>query len=168
MISPSRNAPQLAVGIGEAHLALQTNYEYLKQAYDKYVQKRYDEAAVTLKLVLQLEPKNEYALGLLGACLRSQGKYEEAISHFGKVLESYPGHKTANENIGFCCLKLRKNTEGLEYYEKQLDLEMKTGGYEAYDRAHQIAHFLSSAYYKLNNNKKGHEFWQQSIISQRR
>ena len=55
--------------------------------------RRYDEAEVEFRAVLELSPVNDYAHYALGRCLEKQGRRQEANGHYKLARSLDPGNK---------------------------------------------------------------------------
>jgi len=55
--------------------------------------RRWEEAAVEFRTVLELSPVNDYAHYALGRCLEKQGKHAEANGHYKLASSLRPGWK---------------------------------------------------------------------------
>ena len=98
--------------LAEAMSQQQEAAKHIDQSLLYYNQQRYDEAENELKIVLELNPMNSIASGIMGDLLLRLGRPREALPWFEKALQLNPGHPTAGE--------------ALEKARKQVEVENKT------------------------------------------
>jgi tetratricopeptide (TPR) repeat protein len=72
---------------------------------------------------LPVNPQNPVAEGALGAALMTEGRIDEAITHFKKGLEIWPTDAGAHNNLGNALLGKRQLDEAIVHYGKAVELQ---------------------------------------------
>jgi len=101
----------------------QSNRSTLNSGVDKYEEKKYTEAEVDFRKVVESSPKNFEANFNLGTSYYKQQKYEDAIKSFTSSLESAKdndGRAKVFHNIGNSLLKSNKLEQSIEAYKNAL------------------------------------------------
>ena len=101
----------------------QSNRSTLNDGVDKYEQKKYSDAEVDFRKVVENSPKNFEAMFDLGTSYYKQEKYEDAIKSFTGSLESAKDDNSRAKvyhNIGNSLLKSNKIEESIEAYKNAL------------------------------------------------
>ena len=71
---------------------MRTSSDIIQQAHVLHAQKRFDEAALLCRKLLEREPYNVAALQLLGHIAHERGQFEEALAQFRKAANLQPGN----------------------------------------------------------------------------
>jgi len=87
----------------------------LDRAWNSICVEEYDEAAKVLQQVLNIEPKNIRALGLMGLTLMNIEQYDQAMLFFQQVITVEPDNPYALNNLGFICYKKGIWGEAIEH-----------------------------------------------------
>lgn len=101
----------------------QSNLSTLNDGVDKYEEKKYTDAEIDFRKVVENSPKNFEANFNLGTSYYKQGKYEDAIKSFTSSLESASNNESKAKvfhNIGNSLLKSNKIQESVEAYKNAL------------------------------------------------
>lgn len=101
----------------------QSNRSTINDGVDKYEEKKYTDAEVDFRKVVENSPKSFEANFNLGTSYYKQEKYEDAIKSFTSSLESAEGNESkakAFHNIGNSLLKSNKLEESIEAYKTAL------------------------------------------------
>ena len=69
---------------------------------------------------------NYIAHNSLGIMLGKQGRLDEAIEHFQKALEIFPGYPECHNNLGVALLQKGQVDEAIEHFQKVLELSLMT------------------------------------------
>ncbi len=72
---------------------------------------------------LAVNPENPVAEGALGSALMTEGKIDEAITHFKKGLEIWPTDAGAHNNFGNALLANGQLDEAIAHYRKALEFQ---------------------------------------------
>ena len=127
-------------------LAAQVDLNYYKDA-----DKAYDE----LIEALRLQPKNLWALVLMGNLLLENKKDSEgALEYFKKVLEFHPDNSVALANIGAVMAKTNNYTDAFIFFSKSLKA----------DPTYANAYYgMGLAYFRMEDYQKAFEFAQDGL-----
>ncbi|MCZ7611508.1 MAG: tetratricopeptide repeat protein [Ignavibacterium sp.] len=101
----------------------QSNRSTLNQGVDKYEEKKFNEAEIDFRKVVENSPKSYEANFNLGDAYYKQGKYEDAIKSFQSALESAKDNDRKAKvyhNIGNSLLKNNKIEQSIEAYKNAL------------------------------------------------
>lgn len=101
----------------------QSNRSTLNDGVDKYEEKKFTEAEVDFRKVVENSPKNFEANFNLGNSYYKQEKYDDAIKSFTSSLESAKDNESKAKvfhNIGNSLLKSNKIQESVEAYKNAL------------------------------------------------
>ena len=101
----------------------QSNRSTLNDGVDKYEQKKYTDAEVDFRKVVENSPKNFEANYDLGTAYYKQEKYDDAIKAFTNSLESARSNDARAKvlhNIGNSLLKSNKIEQSVEAYKNAL------------------------------------------------
>jgi len=101
----------------------QSNRSILNKGVDKYEEKKYTDAEVDFRKVVESSPKNFEANFNLGTSYYKQGKYDDAIKSFSNSLESAKNNESRAKvfhNIGNSLLKSNKIEQSIEAYKNAL------------------------------------------------
>lgn len=90
--------------------------EYLLNAEIALENRQYNAALKGFSQVLELDPKNIYALSKSGAICVAMGKFEEALKHFGKAMELDPKNGDNAFNYGNACFFNRDFARAFAFY----------------------------------------------------
>lgn len=101
----------------------QTNFPQLRLATDLAKQGHYDEAIVALKTLLDDEPNNELALGLLAATYLQIGYHEKAVNVYETLLQVNAVNPLARFQLGLAHLNSGAAETALQTWEPLLDQE---------------------------------------------
>jgi len=95
-------------------------------------QKDYTKAASEYEIILKSlasdEPDNIEIYGYLGQLYYSQGKYQEAIEQFEKILSLEPKNANVMYLLGSLYLEVDKRTEALNLFLKAVDIDPEHDG----------------------------------------
>ena len=75
------------------------------------------------RMLLQTYPQSLVVINLLGASLQGQGRLEEAVEGFNKVIEIKPDYAAAYSNRGAVLKELGQLEEAVENYKKAIQLK---------------------------------------------
>jgi tetratricopeptide (TPR) repeat protein len=118
---------------------------------------------------LDVTRDNWLAHNNLGAVLKDQGRYPEAIEHYEDALRIKPEYAEAHNNLGFPLEEEGRTREAIEHYEEALRIKpeyaeahynlgnvlLKAGKYpeaiEQYEQALRIKPDFTEAHYNLGN-----------------
>ena len=101
----------------------QSNRSTINDGVDKYEEKKYTDAEIDFRKVVENSPKNFEANFNLGTSYYKQEKYEDAIKSFTGSLESAENNENRAKvyhNIGNSLLKSNKLEESVEAYKTAL------------------------------------------------
>lgn len=101
----------------------QSNRSTLNDGVDKYEEKKYTDAEVDFRKVVENSPKNFEANFNLGTSYYKQEKYEDAIKSFTSSFESAKDNESRGKvfhNIGNSLLKSNKLEQSIEAYKNAL------------------------------------------------
>jgi Ca-activated chloride channel homolog len=101
----------------------QSNRSTLNKGVDKYEEKKYADAEVDFRKVIESSPKNFEANFNLGTSYYKQEKYEDAIKSFTSSLETAKDNESRAKvfhNIGNSLLKSNKLEQSVEAYKNAL------------------------------------------------
>lgn len=73
--------------------------------------------------ILDIEPRNVYALSFTGLCIANLAKYEQAMAYFDKALDVDRNNVLALYYEGLALDSLRRYKEAIEYYDKTLAID---------------------------------------------
>jgi Flp pilus assembly protein TadD len=68
-----------------------------------------------LRLAVRLVPNDPQAMALLGWAEMLQGRHDDALLSFQRVLQAEPGHAIARVNVGYICLQKGIYGEAVEH-----------------------------------------------------
>lgn len=92
----------------------------LRSATDAAKRGELDAAIVQLKSLLDLDPKNEVALGMLAAIYAQIGLRDKAAEYFQRTLQVNPRNSLARFQLGLMQLADQKPEEALETWKLSL------------------------------------------------
>ncbi len=95
---------------------------YMQLGLACFLVKNYAEAEKCITKALELQPGDVPALGNLATVYLSEGKNEQALDLFKKVLAADPNAANAYSNIGHCYFKMRQFAEAVAALEKAVSL----------------------------------------------
>ncbi|HRN25305.1 MAG: tetratricopeptide repeat protein [Ignavibacterium sp.] len=101
----------------------QSNRSTLNDGVDKYEEKKYSDAEVDFRKVVESAPKNFEANFNLGTSYYKQEKYDDAIKSFQSAFESAKDNESRAKvfhNIGNALLKSNKLEQSVEAYKNAL------------------------------------------------
>ncbi len=101
----------------------QSNRSTLNDGVDKYEEKKYSDAEVDFRKVVESSPKNFEANFNLGTSYYKQEKYDDAIKSFQSSFESAKDNESRAKvfyNIGNALLKSNKLEQSIEAYKNAL------------------------------------------------
>ncbi len=101
-------------GSGKARIS---NDDYIEKAASRRKEGRYEEAALNAKMAVEADPDDPRGYGILAEIYRSQGKYDEAIDQFSKVMEL---ESTSIPNL-FGMVRLLDEARGIDAAVQYLD-----------------------------------------------
>ena len=93
--------------------------------------KRYDDALISLNLIIKKDTKNLSALSTIGDIYAYKGKFIDAIEVFDKIIQINPELSFIYNNRGFCLLKILKYIESISSFQKAI--QYKPDFAEAYN-----------------------------------
>ena len=93
--------------------------------------KKYDEALISLNLIIKKDAENLSALSTIGDINVYRGKFIEAIEIFDKIIQINPKLSFIYNNKGFCLLKILKYAESILSFQKAI--QYKPDFAEAYN-----------------------------------
>ena len=93
--------------------------------------KKYDEALISLNLIIKKDAENLSALSTIGDINVYRGKFIEAIEIFDKIIQINPKLSFIYNNKGFCLLKILKYAESILNFQKAI--QYKPDFAEAYN-----------------------------------
>tara|TARA_B100001057_G_scaffold68084_1_gene61817 strand:+ start:135 stop:2219 length:2085 start_codon:yes stop_codon:yes gene_type:complete len=93
--------------------------------------KRYDDALISLNLIIKKDTQNLSALSTVGDIYVYKGKFIDAIEIFDKIIQINPELSFIYNNKGFCLLKILKYTESISSFQKAI--QYKPDFAEAYN-----------------------------------
>lgn len=106
----------------------QSNRSTLNDGVDKYEEKKYSDAEVDFRKVVESAPKNFEANFNLGTSYYKQEKYDDAIKSFASAFESAKDNESRAKvfhNIGNSLLKSNKLEQSVEAYKNALKFNPK-------------------------------------------
>jgi len=89
--------------------------------------RRFDRAAETYSLLLEIDPRYPAGCYNLALCLESLEQWHPAACQFAKALEAEPTSEDAQLGLGACRLRLGVSREALEIYERCLCQNPESG-----------------------------------------
>jgi tetratricopeptide (TPR) repeat protein len=95
---------------------------FTDKGWTKISEGEYGAAEELLLKALSLSPNDPQAESLLGWALMLQGKLDDALLHFQKVLVAEPQNALARINVGYICLKKRIFGEAIEHLSRAIRL----------------------------------------------
>ncbi len=101
----------------------QSNRRTLNEGVDKYEEKKYSDAEVDFRKVVENAPKNFEANFNLGTSYYKQEKYDDAIKSFASAFENAKDNESRAKsyyNIGNSLLKSNKLEQSVEAYKNAL------------------------------------------------
>jgi len=101
------------------HLGAST---FIEKGWNKISIGDYDGAEQTLHKALELSPNDPHAESLLGWAQMLQGKLDDALMNFQKVLVREPQNALARINVGYICLKKGIFGEAIEHLSRAIRL----------------------------------------------
>src|SRR6266487_21700 len=119
-----RAAVRLQPDLGETHLAQAIHFYWGYRSYD-----RAREELAKAQHALPNNPKSFHFLGLID---RRQGRWEEAIRNFERVVDLDPRNAESIINLGETYSGLRKYGESIEMYDRALALQPRSAILRAY------------------------------------
>lgn len=96
-----------------AYLNLTTAYMYVR---------RYDLARQTINQLLEIYPKYDKALNLLGLTYFNERNYEEAYKVFTSITEINPKFFSAYHNLGLVFMRMNKGEEAIKYFQQTIKI----------------------------------------------
>ncbi|MDX1432936.1 MAG: tetratricopeptide repeat protein [Gammaproteobacteria bacterium] len=72
---------------------------------------------------IRRDPDNWYAHSVLGASLRSQGRYDEALEHLDTAIRLHPGHPGPRYNLANALLAMGRLPEAVRHYQQVLEID---------------------------------------------
>jgi len=106
-----------------SNVTAQSNRSALNNGVDKYEEKKYSDAELDFRKIVENHPDNFEAKFNLGDSYYKQGKYDDAIKSFTGALENAKNDETRAKvyhNIGNSLLKSNKVQESVEAYKNSL------------------------------------------------
>jgi tetratricopeptide (TPR) repeat protein len=101
------------------HLGAST---FIEKGWNKISLGAYESAEQTLNKALELSPNDPHAESLLGWAQMLQGKLDDALMNFQKVLVREPQNALARINVGYICLKKGIFGEAIEHLSRAIRL----------------------------------------------
>lgn len=101
----------------------QSNRSTLNSGVDKYEEKKYTDAEVDFRKVVESSPKSYEANFNLGNTYYKQGKYDDAIKSYQSAFENAKDNESRAKvfhNVGNSLLKSKKIEESVEAYKNAL------------------------------------------------
>lgn len=92
----------------------------LQQAVTAMREQRHKDALVSLKQIINDEPDNEIALGMLASAYAELGMRDRARQHFDKILELKPGNPLARFQRGLMDFEDGKPESALDIWQPLL------------------------------------------------
>ncbi|MFL2802116.1 MAG: tetratricopeptide repeat protein [Paracoccaceae bacterium] len=86
-------------------------------------QKKVDEALVVAKKTNELFPDDVEGMGVLGACFRANGRFNESLKYLGKAIQLNPNYAEAYINRGLISLVQKNKLNALSDLEKAYHLK---------------------------------------------
>ena len=101
---------------------------YIKYGYFLYRIDRVEEALIAYKMSIQLEPINPGAMKNMGYLYKKIRKFEKAIFYLKESVKIEDNHEV-NHNIGSIYCDLGKYEEGIEFYDKAIQIKPDIAAY---------------------------------------
>jgi Flp pilus assembly protein TadD/uncharacterized protein (AIM24 family) len=95
---------------------------HLNRGSDQLGAGQLDGARGTLERALELRPRDAKVLGLLGQVCYRQGKYEDAIVAWQRLVDENPAEPAARVNLGLALLRAQRYGQATRQLEIALDL----------------------------------------------
>jgi len=95
---------------------------HLNRGSDHLAAGQLDAARATLERALELRPRDAKVLGLLGQVCYRQGRYEDAIVAWQRLVDENPAEPAARVNLGLALLRAQRYGEATRQLEIALDL----------------------------------------------
>lgn len=95
---------------------------------------KYDKAIYFLEQELAINPKNVYAIHLIGYVLSESGFPEKSLIYFKKATEMIPDDYTFHYNYGLAYYRLKNYQKAIEEYSKTIKIN-PTDSFAFYNRA---------------------------------
>jgi tetratricopeptide (TPR) repeat protein len=118
--------PSLAPEFAGAKPAVQADHlgasTFIEKGWSRISSGDHAGAEEALNKALELSPGNPDAESLLGWALMLQGKFDDALLCFQKVLVREPQNALARINVGYICLKKRIFGEAIEHLSRAIRL----------------------------------------------
>jgi arylsulfatase A-like enzyme/Flp pilus assembly protein TadD len=93
---------------------------------------RYENAAVSLQKVLDLEPENFEAARLLGYTLMQLGRFEDALTFFRSAEKGMPDNPRLLEDTALALADLRRFEDAIRYFERAVKVNPAAQFYANY------------------------------------
>ncbi|HJT85147.1 MAG TPA: tetratricopeptide repeat protein [Nitrososphaeraceae archaeon] len=91
---------------------------------EKYANKNnLEESMRCFDAAINLDPKNDLALGDKALILEIFGKYEEALTFFSRALKINPANSITWHNKGLTFIRLNRLDEAIECFDKAIELK---------------------------------------------
>jgi tetratricopeptide (TPR) repeat protein len=118
-------------------------------------QKKFDEAELQFRKVLDVNPNNAPVLNYYGYMLADRGvRVDEAASLIQRALKQEPNNGAYLDSLGWACYKQNKLVEAEEYLRKAIEREG--------DDPTILSH-LADVYLKLGQNERAAELFERSL-----
>jgi choline-sulfatase len=98
-------------------------FNRLRRANTAVRDRRFDEALPLLREVLREDPRNAFALLVMGSAEMGRGRFADAVPWFKKYLELVPGSAYAHHWIAICHLQRGAHDEALRESEATLAID---------------------------------------------
>ncbi len=98
-------------------------YSMAQMGYTQFKYGQFKKAESIFKTLVSVAPSEGYFHLALGSCYQKQKKYELAIAHFNKALETNPRDIPALVNRGESLLKIGSKMEGMMDLKRAIQLD---------------------------------------------
>ena len=109
-------APQAQVLDNDSLIIIETGNNY-------FFKKKYDEAIIQYKKVIEINSNYKNAYNNLGLCYKNIKKYAEAIIQFKKAIEIEYNYKNAYYNLGHCYLDIKKYEDAIIQFKRVIEID---------------------------------------------
>lgn len=128
--------------------------ELSQQGYRLLREKSYDEAAQRFESVLEIEPKNSYALVGLGDIARRRGRHQDAVEYYQRCIEHDPHNAFALFGLADSYRSLRKYHDALTIWERYLEHD---------DENVTVLTRVADAYRKVRQKRRSRELYERVL-----
>ncbi|HXB61198.1 MAG TPA: tetratricopeptide repeat-containing glycosyltransferase family protein [Candidatus Acidoferrales bacterium] len=136
----------------------------LKLAFEMHNAGRSAEAEAVCRNLVQIRPRDNQLLFLLGMILHKSGRHEEAVQCLAQAAQSHPGSARIFSGLGCACLALQQHAQAAAAFEKALALDPRSAPDHynlgnSYYRLDQVERAVTHFQHAVEINPRDHVSW---------